>query len=351
MGEKGFTAPIILAIVIGLALVGGFGYYTLKLNSELDNLKNKKVQLFLPEVIWHMKGVDIEVSLREMQEIRKAGITVLTTEWGMGEDVEKARAFLDRADTEGLQVVMDGGFTEAAWGYDYDKGFSKDQLPVWQESLVKKWVSTFKGHPALFGWDISNEDGENFPNGFGSSLWPEKSSLTIEQLKRASVTVRATDPKHPILLRLHYWDPSPNPFGPGNWFADGIADIVMLNLYSNYSEDNKTPNLPDMISEHGQRHIDDIRRVDPDAKIWIALAAFEAETHVGYFLKPKAPDLRRDIKATEELSGISGIGFLEWGPNEFTAAHWYLPQKGSELWQVIQEEIRIPTQLMFTTNL
>lgn len=293
-------------------------------------------------ITWYMKGVDLGVSLKEMRDMRKAGITVLTTEWGMDEEVARARAFLDRAQAAGLGVVMDGGFTEAAWGYDYDRGFSKTQQPVWQEALVKEWVSTFKDHPALYGWDIASEDGENFPNGGGSPLWPEKSSLTIRQLKKASATVRAADPKHPILLRMHYWDPSPNPFGPGNWFADGIADIVMLNFYSNYAEDGKTPNLPDMVSEEGLRHLAAVRRVDPDAKVWLAVAAFEAETHVGYFRKPKVVDLRRDLRASRALAGVSGIGVLEWGPQQHAKPYWYLPRDGRDLWRALQEEIAAP---------
>lgn len=317
-----------------------FGSLDISPIPPIENVSTEESRMAGREIAGYMKGVEIEVSLEEMQEMRSAGITGITTEWGMEEDVARARAFLDRAHTADLKVVMDGGFSEAAWGYDYDEGFSEDQLPVWQEDLVEEWVYALKDHPALFTWDISSEDGENFPNGAGSSLWPEKSSLTIEQLKTASATVRAVDPQHPILLRMHYWDPSPNPFGAGNWFADGIADIVMINLYSNYAEDHKTPNLPDMVREHGQRHIDEVRLVDPDATIWIAVAAFEAETGGGYFLRPTASDLRRDIKAVKALSGISGIGFLEWGPNVWTAPFWYLPRDGEDLWQAIQEEIR-----------
>lgn len=292
------------------------------------------------KIIWHMKGVDIDVSLEDMKRIKRAGIDVLTTEWGMEEEVTKARVFLDRAHTAGLKVVMDGGFSEAAWGFDVDKGIAKDQTPVWQEARVKEWMNALKDHPAIFGWDISNEDGENFTNGYGSPLWPLKSSLTIEQLRKASATVRATDPKHHVLLRMHYWDPSPNPFGPGNWFAKGIADIVMLNLYSNFAEDKKTPNLPNMIQEEGQRHVDDVLRIDPDAKIWIALAAFEGETGGGYFLRPNVKDLRRDIRAVKKLSGVAGIGLLEWGPNLYTKPYWYLPRSGRDLWRVIQREIK-----------
>lgn len=292
-------------------------------------------------ITWYMKGVALQVSRQEMKDLRRAGITVLTTEWGMDEEVATARTFLDRAQAAGLKVVMDGGFSDAAWGYDYAKGFSEDQPPVWQEATVKAWVSALKDHPAIFAWDISSEDGENFPNGAGSPLWPERSSLTIRQLRKARATVRAVDPKRPILIRMHYWDPVPNPFGPGNWFADGIAEIVMLNLYTNFAEDRRTPNLPDMILESGQRHIDDVRRVDPDANIWIALAAFEAETEGGYFLRPKVADLRRDVRAARALSGISGIGFLEWGPQQHAKPYWYLPRDGRDLWRTIQKNIRI----------
>lgn len=288
-----------------------------------------------------MKGVDLAVSLKDMREMRSAGITVLTTEWGMDEELAPVQAFLDRAQRAGLKVVMDGGFSDAAWGYDYDQRFPESQRPVWQEALVTEWVSAWKDHPALLGWDIASEDGENLPNGGGSPLWPGKSSLSIRQLKKARATVTAADPRHPILLRMHYWDPSPNPFGPGNWFADGIADIVMLNLYSNYSENKRTPLFPEMIPEEGQRVLNDLRRVDPDAAVWIAVAAFEAETHPpGYFLKPKASDLRRDTQTVKALSGISGIGFLEWGPQQSAKPYWYLPRDGRDLWRVIREEIR-----------
>jgi len=61
------------------------------------------------KIVYSMKGVGIDLPQSDFEDMKKAGIEILSTEWGMEEDVETVRKFLDQANAAGLKVVMDGG--------------------------------------------------------------------------------------------------------------------------------------------------------------------------------------------------------------------------------------------------
>ena len=111
----------------------------------------------------------------------------------------------------------------------------------------------------------------------------------------------------------------------------------MLNIYSNYAPGNQIHN-PDIIQKNGSEYIKAIKSVDPDVKIWLAVAAFKEP---GIFQRPAATELARDIRNALNLPDITGIGFYLWGPIHLDANDiWYLPESGADLWDIIQHYIQ-----------
>jgi len=290
-----------------------------------------------------MKGVGIDIPSSDFFTMKAAGIEVLTTEWGMEEKVSRTRTFLDRAQAAGLKVILDGGFSYTAWGFTSDNPdkISKGQKPVWQKDKVQTWINTFKDHPAVYGWDICNEYGENLPSGPWTSYseWP-KTATTLAQLKQARLDVLQIDPMKPIMIRTYSWDEDKEPpFGYHRPFELGLAEIVSLNLYSNYL-DNGRLEWPTVIEDSAATYTDIIKKVDPKIQVWLSLGAFE---DLPLFQKPTTAGLTRDITQALKIKAIDGISFFCWGPSEINAVtgkSWYLPKTGSELWDVIKQSIK-----------
>ena len=254
-----------------------------------------------------MKLVNEDVTDSELDELRDLGITILSGEWGIDEaTVPEMLELLDRTYARGMQWVIN--LTEGgSWGYKEDGSDPKDQPPVWQRDYIQAYIEQIKHHPGIYGYDISNEAGGELPNG---DTYP----LTLNQMKEASAHVRSIAPGEPIMIRMHYWDEYDGDFTEESPFEEGIADIVMLNLYSNFTHDRTNVYLETMVENDGQVLIDKVLAVDPDVEIWIALGAFQEFPH---FLKPTAEDLERDIKAALKLKNVSNIGFFGWGPERY----------------------------------
>mgnify|MGYP001610870947 CR=1 FL=1 len=284
-------------------------------------------------IFWGMKLVNETVSDQELDELQALGLKVLSGEWGMSEaTAAEVLSLLSRVEARGMKLVIN--FSDgAAWGYREDGSDSPRKKPVWQKRKIQRYLKKIYAHPGIYGYDISNEAGENLPNG-------ERFRITLAQLQAAARDVRAIDPNRPILMRMHYWDEEDGDFGARNPFAAGIADIVMLNLYSNYSEDRTTPLLPNMLEDSGQILVDKILAVDPNVRVWLSLAAFQ---EMPYFVKPSITDLVRDIDAALVITGIESIGFFGWGPERYPEEPpgWYLPRDGVDLLSVIQEFISL----------
>jgi hypothetical protein len=291
-------------------------------------------------VIFGMKGVAIDLPQKDFDDMKKAGIEILATEWGMEEDVGKARAFLDQVHKAGLKVVMDGGFSARAWGFsDNDwEHLPEGKRPMWQKERVQAWINALKDHPAIYAWDICNEFGENLPSGAGmkNSDWPD-SMITIEQIKRAKADVLEADPTRPIHARMYEWEMDDMAPHVKALLDNRIADIISLNLYSNYLDKGKLQ-WPDVIADTGEYCVNVIKQMSPGTRVWISIGAFE---YPGLFRKPTVAALKRDIRNTAGIKGIDGITFFCWGPvNQWDeTCDWYLPVTGADLWQTIQSEI------------
>ncbi len=280
-------------------------------------------------ISWGMKLVNETVTDAELDTMQELGITILEGEWGMNDaTVAEVLSLLDRVHARQMKMIMN--FTdEAAWGYQSDGADLRQSAPVWQGEKVKPYVRQLSAHPALFGYDIVNEAGENLPNG-------DKFRITGAQMRQAASDIRSVDSVKPIVIRMHYWDEADGDFGPANPLPSGAADIVMLNLYSNYTKDGRRPLLPDMVRESGQKLVDKIKAANPDGEVWMSLAAFGEDP---LFLQPKAADLDRDISAALLVKGISNISFFGWGPERYPTqgTGWYLPRDGRNLLEVIEK--------------
>ncbi|MCX6004951.1 MAG: hypothetical protein NT082_04695 [Chloroflexi bacterium] len=295
----------------------------------------------LPKMVYSMKGVGIALPNEDFVKMKKAGIDIISAEWGMEEDVSKARTFLDQAYAAGLRVVMDGGFSYTAWGFivdDWDN-LPRGKRPVWQKEKVQSWIKALKDHPAIYAWDISNEFGENLPSGAGmkNSDWPA-SRLTTAQLKQAKADVLEVDSSRPIHARMYEWDEDVVPEHIKGLLENRIADIISLNLYSNYLEDGKLQ-WPDVIKDVGASRVEGIKKMAPGTTVWLSIAAFE---YHGLFGRPTVASLNRDFKEVLKICNLDGISFFCWGPvNEWDpSCNWYLPKTGADLWNAIQQNIK-----------
>lgn len=294
-----------------------------------------------PDRVFSMKGVGIDIPPEDFAAMKNAGISVLATEWGMEQDKGKARSFLDKAQKAGLKVVVDGGFSYTAWGFNDDdwEHLPAGKKPVWQKDRVQAWVRALKDHAAIYAWDISNEFGENLPSGFAAanSSWPE-SMITTDQLKQAKADVLAVDDTRPIHARMYGWDIGKMPPHVQAMLENRIADLISLNLYSNYCSEGELQ-WPDVIADAGEYFVASIRQKAPATQVWMSLPAFE---YLNVFRRPTAADLERDIKGAFKISNLDGVSFFCWGPvSEWDSkSDWYLPQSGADLWQVIRQNIK-----------
>jgi len=288
-----------------------------------------------------MKGVGIDLPQQDFIDMKDAGVEVISTEWGMEQSVGTARAFLDQAQTAGLKVIMDGGFSSTAWGFtDSDwQRLPKGKRPVWQKERVQSWINALKDHPAIYAWDISNEFGENLPSGAGAGCpdWPN-SRITVEQLKQARADVLEADPTRPIHARMYGGDVGEFPDHVKAMLDNKIADIISLNLYSNYVSNNKLQ-WPTVIADAGAFFVEAIKRRQPEVKVWMSLSAFE---YPGQFQRTTSEDLERDIAEAVKIQELDGISFFCWGPVDQwdVKGDWYLPRTGPELWTVIKEKFK-----------
>ena len=265
-----------------------------------------------------MKLVPLDISNDDLAYLQNLGIEVVGGSQGIEQGVEATLAWLDRLEQYNLQAVINLA-NEASWIGD-DPAY-----PQWQKEKVRSFIEAIAAHPAVWGYDIANEAGENLISGYKYGH-----RISLSQLREAVQTVRSVDESKPLLLRMHYWDEEDGDFGWDNPFAAGLVDVVMLNLYSNYSLNGRDPSLPHMVANSGEILIDKIKAVDGRVKIWLALASFADPPK---FLLPSPADLKRDISSALSLD-IEALGFYGWGSADFK---WYLPRDGKGLLEVIAE--------------
>jgi hypothetical protein len=293
-----------------------------------------------PDRVFSMKGVGIDIPQQDFTDMKNAGISVIATEWGMEQDIGKVGEFLDSAQKAGLKVIMDGGFSYTAWGFTDDdwEELPAEKKPVWQKERVQAWIRALKDHPAIYAWDISNEFGENLPSGVAAanSAWPD-TMISIDQLKQAKTDVLAIDSTRPIHARMYGWDVGKMPPHIQAMLENKIADLISLNLYSNYVSEGELQ-WPDVIADAGEYFVESIKQKAPNTHVWMSLPAFE---YLNIFQRPTAGDLERDIKGAMKIPNLDGVSFFCWGPvNQWDSkSDWYLPKSGADLWLIIKQGI------------
>lgn len=241
--------------------------------------------------------------------------------------------FLDQAEKHNLKVILNAGAGEAEWGYECDRdSYPEDQTPVWQKDLVKKWIEKWKGYPALYGWDISNEAGSVFPvasiKNDQDGAVPDKYYITSEQLKGAYKDVKDADPNHPVMIRMNGWffyDSDTDFFRSGNPFAKDITDIVMINAYSNVDD-----YYEDFVPTVGNRAKSAIYKIDPKVKLIIALGVWNEPP---LWKLPSLNQFETDLEGLKNLDGIKGVAFFKYGAK---GSEWYLPEDAASLWEKIK---------------
>ncbi|OHA08508.1 MAG: hypothetical protein A3B37_00195 [Candidatus Sungbacteria bacterium RIFCSPLOWO2_01_FULL_59_16] len=268
--------------------------------------------------------------------ISDAGVTAIEGNFDICADAEDVRFFLDRAAAAGLKVILPAGAGEAEWGYPCDDRPALGQKPSWQQDQVGAWVARWKDHPALLLWDISNEGGANFPYGPGGvrsgANWERDFALTLAQLQQAYRDVKKFDPAHEIMIRMNGWyfyDYDENFFRAGNPFGPAVADVVMINAYSNIGE-----YYSDFVATVLKRAIPAVRAVTPETHVIAALGAWEEPP---LWHAPEPETLRHDYEAVLAQGEAIGVAFFKYGARE--GSDWWLPdgERGApELWRILK---------------
>ncbi|NTV31336.1 hypothetical protein HGA91_05175 [candidate division WWE3 bacterium] len=263
----------------------------------------------------------------DFKQIKDAGFTLIEGNFDICASDEDVKYFLDQSQSHGLLAVMPAGSGEAEWGYQCDVDPVKGQYPVWQKQQVQSWVKKWMSHPALYAWDTSNEAGGNFP--FGQDL---SYHVTAEQLNQAYTDVKAIDQKHPVMIRMNGWyfyDNEENFFDNGNPFAKNVADIVMLNAYSNVDE-----YFPDFVSTVVSRARASILKIEPSAAFIVALGVWEEPPL--WFL-PTQEHLQLDYNQAIAFEKVTGIAYFKYGASS-SESEWFIQDddRGAPaLWQFI----------------
>lgn len=270
-------------------------------------------------------------------KIKQAGFDVIEGNFDICAPDADVKFFLDSAEEAGLRVILNAGSGEAEWGYTCDGNLEPGQKPVWQRERVEAWVEKWKAYPALYAWDTSNEDGGTFPFGAGGvtpdPAWETKYSLSVGKLSQAYADVKSFDPSHPILIRMNGWyfyDNTGNFFGPGNSFGKDVADIVMINAYSNVDG-----YFDDFVSTVLMRATRSMYAIDPDVRMIPALGVWSEPTT---WIKPTREHLINDYNQALKAENLEGIAFFKYGASE--GKDWFLPDatRGDPmLWQMIRE--------------
>lgn len=269
----------------------------------------------------------------DFKTIKDAGVTTIEGNFDICATDEDVEYFLNKSQEFGLQVILNAGAGEAEWGYECGaNSYPRGQAPVWMAELVKKWVNKWKNHPSLYAWDTSNEAGSVFPN----ASWyndntqgvPDMYYLKPEQLKQAYLDVKTADPNHPIMIRMNGWffyDNADNFFRPGNPFGKGIADIVMVNAYSNVKD-----YYNDFVKTVMSRAISSLKSIDPDVQFIVSIGAWSEPP---LWALPTVEHLDNDLAQINSIAVPVKISYFKYGAR---GSKWYLPTSAPEIWNYIK---------------
>jgi hypothetical protein len=268
----------------------------------------------------------------DFKNIKAAGFDTIEGNFDICAQPSDVVTFLDAAHDAGLKVILFAGAGEAEWGYPCDDNYSPTQKPVWQKSSVQGWVQQWSYHPALYAWDISNEDGQNFPNAQSDdTTWIERGhAISLAQLQEAYRDIKQVDSSHPVLIRMNGWffyDYDSGFFREGNAFGKGVADIVMVNAYSNLIDEY----FDDLVKTIASRSVASIHTIAPGIPVYISLGAWGEDP---MWAKPSISHLKHDKDSALSVPGVSGIAIFKYGAEK---GDWWMPRDASDLWNIVRE--------------
>jgi hypothetical protein len=270
-----------------------------------------------------------ETDFKRMQD---GGINVIEGNFDICAIDTDVKYFLDQSQKHNIRVVLNAGAGEAEWGYACDEDpYPTMQEPEWQSEKVVTWVKKWKDHPALYAWDTSNEAGSVFPN----ASWrndqntpiPSAFYLDAGQLQTAYRDVKAADPDHPVMIRMNGWffyDNDHDFFREGNPFAKGVADIVMINVYSNVED-----YYSDFVTTVMTRAISSTQKIDPHVTYIASLGIWNEPP---LWRLPTDKQFENDLRQISELNTPVGLSFFKYGAED---SEWYLPTDAPYLWSAI----------------
>lgn len=117
---------------------------------ELKKTSNGKYRLFVNDKVFYVKGAGCEFG--NIEALGKHGANSFRT-WRTENGQEDAIAVLDKAQENGLMVLMGLEVGRQRHGFDYgDTAWVNKQF-----NYLKGEVMRLKDHPALLGWAIGNE--------------------------------------------------------------------------------------------------------------------------------------------------------------------------------------------------
>lgn len=252
---------------------------------------------------------------------KKMGVNLIEGNFDICATDTDIRFLLDNADRNNIKVIMPAGSGEAEWSYKCNQEpYPKSQKPVWNKTAVTKFINKWKSHPAIYGWDTSNEAGSVLPNANPDTY---ANMLTLVQIQQAYKDVKAADPNRPVMIRQNgwfYYDDDKNFFKRGNPYTSNVADIVMINAYSNVEE-----YFPDFVSTVMNRSQKAILEVDPKVKFIVSLGVWNEPP---LWKKPTTQQLQNDLNQYKKLNNVMGIAYFKYGAN---GSEWYMPKDSKDL--------------------
>jgi hypothetical protein len=113
-------------------------------------LENGKYQLFVNNAAFIVKGAGCEFG--DFSTLAARGANAVRT-WRVDNGKETGQQILDKAEKNGLMVLMGIEVSRERHGFDYNNA---DTVKA-QFERIKAEVLKYKDHPALLGWGIGNE--------------------------------------------------------------------------------------------------------------------------------------------------------------------------------------------------
>ncbi len=123
----------------------------------------------------------------------------------IGEEMADLDKLLEAAVKYGFKAVIDlhsppgGRYEDKSMRMFYEKPYNEHFVKVWE-----RFAARYKGHPAVWGYDLVNEPVECRPTADGMDY--------LSTQTRAAKAIRAIDPATPIIIEALDWD-SPRGFG------------------------------------------------------------------------------------------------------------------------------------------